>query len=88
MHVTREIVAGVQITKARLALERALAEVTKLEGETTDHQQPSLGLFLLTFPIVEGRETGWHGWSFAMLATLVPLLVGQGAAYKLRVGAL
>ena len=35
----KEFTAGVQIAKARLALERALAEVTKLESETTDHRQ-------------------------------------------------
>ena len=36
----------------------------------------SLGLFLLIYPIVEGRESGWPAWSFAMLATMVPVLVG------------
>jgi EmrB/QacA subfamily drug resistance transporter len=36
----------------------------------------SLGLFLLIYPIVEGRESGWPAWSFAMLATTVPVLVG------------
>ena len=36
----------------------------------------SLGLFLLIYPIVEGREAGWPAWSFAMLATMVPVLVG------------
>ena len=36
----------------------------------------SLGLFLLIYPIVQGREAGWPAWSFAMLATMVPVLVG------------
>src|SRR5580704_4272521 len=36
----------------------------------------SLGLFLLIYPIVEGREAGWPAWSFAMLATVVPVMVG------------
>lgn len=36
----------------------------------------SLSLFLLIYPIVEGREAGWPAWSFAMLATMVPVLVG------------
>ena len=36
----------------------------------------SLGLFLLIYPIVEGRESGWPAWSFGMLATTVPVLVG------------
>jgi EmrB/QacA subfamily drug resistance transporter len=36
----------------------------------------SLGLFLLIYPLVEGRETGWPIWSFAMLAATVPVLFG------------
>jgi MFS family permease len=36
----------------------------------------SLGLFLLIYPIVEGRETGWPAWSFAMLAAVVPVMIG------------
>jgi EmrB/QacA subfamily drug resistance transporter len=36
----------------------------------------SLSLFLLIYPIVEGRESGWPAWSFAMLAIVVPVLVG------------
>jgi MFS family permease len=36
----------------------------------------SLGLFLLIYPIVEGREAGWPAWSFVMLAAMVPVLVG------------
>jgi EmrB/QacA subfamily drug resistance transporter len=36
----------------------------------------SLGLFLLIYPIVEGREAGWPFWSFAMLAAVLPVLLG------------
>jgi MFS family permease len=36
----------------------------------------SLGLFLLIYPIVEGREAGWPAWSFAMLAATLPVLIG------------
>ena len=36
----------------------------------------SLGLFLLIYPIVEGREAGWPAWSWAMLAGTVPVFVG------------
>jgi EmrB/QacA subfamily drug resistance transporter len=36
----------------------------------------SLCLSLLIYPIVEGRETGWPPWSFAMLATTAPVLAG------------
>jgi EmrB/QacA subfamily drug resistance transporter len=36
----------------------------------------SLTLFLLLYPIVEGREAGWPQWSFLMLAAVPPILVG------------
>jgi MFS family permease len=36
----------------------------------------SLALFLLLYPIVEGRETGWPTWSFAMLAMVPPVMAG------------
>lgn len=32
------------------------------------------GLFLLAYPLVEGREQGWPAWSFAMLAAAAPTL--------------
>lgn len=35
----------------------------------------SLGLFLLTYPLVEGREAGWPTWAWGMLAASVPVLV-------------
>jgi EmrB/QacA subfamily drug resistance transporter len=34
------------------------------------------GLFLLVYPLTEGREKGWPGWIFAMLAASVPFLAG------------
>jgi EmrB/QacA subfamily drug resistance transporter len=34
----------------------------------------SLGLFLLIYPVVAGREAGWPGWSFGMLAGVAPVL--------------
>ncbi|MFE3501828.1 MFS transporter [Kitasatospora sp. NPDC059160] len=35
----------------------------------------STGLFLLVFPLVEGRESGWPGWILAMLAA-APVVLG------------
>jgi EmrB/QacA subfamily drug resistance transporter len=32
------------------------------------------GLFLLVYPLIEGREKGWPGWVFLMLACSVPVL--------------
>ena len=34
------------------------------------------GLFLLVYPLTEGREKGWPAWIYLMLAASVPLLVG------------
>ena len=36
----------------------------------------SLALFLLIYPIVQGRQAGWPAWSFAMLTATVPALIG------------
>ncbi|PPK66405.1 MFS transporter [Actinokineospora auranticolor] len=38
----------------------------------------STGLLLLVYPLVQGRELGWPGWCFAMLAASVPILVAFG----------
>ena len=34
------------------------------------------GLFLLVYPLTEGREKGWPLWIYLMLAASVPILVG------------
>ncbi|HEY0185465.1 MAG TPA: MFS transporter [Rhodopila sp.] len=44
----------------------------------------SLGLFLLIYPVVAGREAGWPAWSFLMLAGVAPMLVAF-IAYERRV---
>jgi EmrB/QacA subfamily drug resistance transporter len=36
----------------------------------------SAGLFLLVWPLVEGRDAGWPPWTFVCLAASVPVLVG------------
>ena len=36
----------------------------------------SAGLFLLVYPLTEGREKGWPLWIYAMLLASIPLLVG------------
>ncbi len=35
----------------------------------------SVGLFLLTFPLVEGRDAGWPAWAWLCLAAAVPILI-------------
>ncbi len=34
------------------------------------------GMFMLVYPLVQGRELGWPGWSLVMLAASVPVLAG------------
>ncbi len=34
------------------------------------------GLFLLTFPLVAGRDAGWPAWAWACLIAAVPVLLG------------
>jgi EmrB/QacA subfamily drug resistance transporter len=41
----------------------------------------TVGLFLLVLPLVVGRDQGWPAWSFAMLASSLPVLIGF-AAYE------
>jgi EmrB/QacA subfamily drug resistance transporter len=43
----------------------------------------STGLVLLIFPLVQGRELGWPGWMFAMMAASAPVL-GLFALHQVR----
>lgn len=45
------------------------------------------GLFLLVYPLTEGREKGWPGWVFAMLGACVPCLVGFLALQRRKTAA-
>lgn len=36
----------------------------------------TVGLLLLTFPLVEGRDAGWPAWAWVCLLAAVPVLVG------------
>ncbi|WP_033401057.1 MFS transporter [Actinokineospora enzanensis] len=64
----------------------ALAWKTMPESRSADAPRPdpvgmvlvSLGLLLLIYPLVQGRELGWPGWCFAMLIASVPVLAAFG----------
>ena len=45
----------------------------------------SLALFLLTYPLVQGREQGWPLWLLVLLGSSLPVLVGF-FRYQRRVG--
>ncbi len=56
---------------AMIAAARGLPESRAPEGRRLDLAGAALvtaGLFLLVFPLTEGRESGWPAWIFAMLA--------------------
>ena len=58
---------------------RMIRELRSSSGATLDLvgvALASLGLFLLVYPIVEGRDAGWPAWSFVMLAATLPVLAG------------
>ena len=38
----------------------------------------AVGMFLLVYPLVQGRELGWPVWAIVMLAASVPVLAGFG----------
>ncbi|MEU5693146.1 MFS transporter [Actinosynnema sp. NPDC020468] len=64
----------------------ALAAKVMPESKASDSPRPdpvgvalvSLGLVLLVYPLVQGRELGWPGWCFAMLAASAPVLAAFG----------
>ncbi len=69
----------------------ALAWTVLPESRSADGPRPdpvgvvlvTAGLVLLVFPLVQGRELGWPGWIFAMLASSVPVL-GVFASHQVR----
>jgi EmrB/QacA subfamily drug resistance transporter len=71
-----------------LLLAASLVRESRAEGKPTldwgGVGLASLGLFLLIYPVVAGREAGWPPWSFAMLACAVPVLA-LFIAYEHRV---
>ncbi|GJF01712.1 MFS transporter [Pseudonocardia sp. D17] len=78
---------NVPIGLACLAL--ALRVLPESRGERTARPDPvgtilvTTGLLLLVFPLVQGRELGWPGWTFAMMAAAVPVL-GVFAWHQVR----
>jgi len=43
----------------------------------------AVAVFMLVFPLVQGRELGWPGWSIALLVASVPV-IGGFVTYQLR----
>ncbi len=56
---------------------RVLPESTSKEARSFDIPGViilSVALFLLTYPIIQGREEGWPAWIFGLLAASLPIL--------------
>jgi EmrB/QacA subfamily drug resistance transporter len=61
----------------------AFAAALKLVSESTAPARPrldltgavtgALGMFLLVFPVIEGREDGWPAWGWVLLALAAPV---------------
>ncbi|GIF64985.1 putative actinorhodin transporter [Asanoa ishikariensis] len=64
----------------RAALPKATAPRTRTRLDVTGALTAAIGLLLLVFPLMQGREQGWPVWTFAMMAAAVPVLV----AFALR----
>ncbi len=64
---------------------RALPDAARrpLRLDLTGGLLAAIGMLLLVYPLVQGRELGWPAWSFGMLAAAVAVLAGF-AAYQLR----
>ncbi|HEX6958350.1 MAG TPA: MFS transporter [Ferrovibrio sp.] len=62
---------------ALLAAPRLIAESRAEDARRLDLAGvagSALGLTLLLYPLIEGREAGWPAWAFAMLAAALPVL--------------
>jgi len=44
----------------------------------------ALGVFLLVFPVIQGRAAGWPAWGWAMLAAAVPVFATFAAVERRR----
>ena len=63
---------------ALLAANRYLPETERQSGAKMDLPgvgMLTVGLFCLVFPLIQGRESGWPWWSFALLAGAVLIFI-------------
>jgi EmrB/QacA subfamily drug resistance transporter len=69
---------NVPVGLAALALAAKVLPESRAEGsprpDPIGFVLVSIGLSLLVFPLVEGRELGWPGWTIAMMIASVPVL--------------
>jgi EmrB/QacA subfamily drug resistance transporter len=74
------------IAAGRIALPGASAGQTAARPRQLDLPGVALAgvaMFMLVFPLVQGRELGWPAWSLAVLAGSIPV-IGGFVAYQLR----
>jgi len=74
------------IVAGRLALPRPSTNQPDARAQRLDLRGAvlaGLGVLLLVFPLVQGRDLGWPAWSFVMLAASVPV-IGVFVRYQLR----
>ncbi|GAA1888000.1 MFS transporter [Asanoa iriomotensis] len=64
----------------RAALPKATTPRNRTRLDVTGAVTAAIGMVLLVYPLVQGREQGWPLWMFAMIAASVPVF----AAFALR----
>lgn len=74
---------GVVIAVAAVALVPNSTADRPLRLDLSGVALATIGVFLLTFPLVQGRERGWPWWIWVMLAASAVVL-GAFARYQLR----
>ncbi|MEV4618274.1 MFS transporter [Asanoa sp. NPDC049573] len=67
----------------RAALPAAPASRARTRLDVTGAVTAAVGMVLLVFPLVQGRELGWPLWTFAMMVASVPVF-GAFAVRQLR----
>ncbi|MEV4538762.1 MFS transporter [Asanoa sp. NPDC049518] len=70
----------------RAALPTATAQRDRTRLDVSGALAAAIGLLLLVFPLMQGRELGWPMWTFAMMAAAVPVLVAFAVRQVRRSG--
>ncbi|MFE3140623.1 MFS transporter [Streptomyces scopuliridis] len=69
------IPVGILLFTAAAAVVRDSRSAKRVGPDVPGTALLAVGLLLLLFPLVEGRELGWPAWSFVSIAASVPVLV-------------
>jgi EmrB/QacA subfamily drug resistance transporter len=74
------------LVAGRAALPKATAARTRTRLDVTGALTAAVGMVLLVFPLVQGREQGWPAWMFAMIVAAVPVFAAFAVRQHRRAG--